>query len=264
MQHPDICLLVVTGGPAVVRAAMLSGKKVIAAGPGNPPAVVDETADIAQAARDIVSGASLDNNIICIDEKVTVVVDSVADRLLDEMEKAGAYRVSLNELHQLEKLLAPEGLKEYTECKTNKKYVGKDARVILADAGIHVSGDPRLIVCDVKECHPFAWTEMLMPVMPVVRQPDVDTAIEYAVKVEGDNRHTASMYSKNIDKLSKMAHAINCSVFVKNAPNYTGLGFGGDAIVNDVYPSPTGEGLTTARDFSRFRRCTLVGAFRIV
>ncbi len=264
MRHPNIPFLAVTGAEAVVRAAMQSGKKVAAAGPGNPPAVVDETADIPRAARDIVMGGSLDNGIICIAEKVTVVVDAVADRLIREMELAGGYLASLNQARMLMAELFAEEPKPETHTPVKRQYVGRDAKVLLEAVGVRVDGDPRLILVDVPAESPFAWTEMLMPVMPVVRVPDVDAAIEYAVRVERGNRHTASMHSRNIDKLTEMGRRINCSVYVKNGPTYSGLGMGGEGCTSFTIASPTGDGLTTARTFSRRRRCSLVGNYGIV
>ncbi len=266
MQHPDADLLVVTGAEGVVKAAMKTGKKVIGAGPGNPPAVVDETADPSKAAADIVLGASFDNNIICTDEKVTVVTEKAADALLREMEKAGGYRASSNQVRVLENTLYEEVPPRGVHSQPIRRFIGKDAAVILREIGVRDLADdaPRLILCEVEPDHPFAWSEMLMPVMPVVRVRDADAAIRYAKEVEAGRRHTASMHSKNIDKLSKMAYEMNCSIFVKNGPNYAGIGFGGEGYTSFTIASPTGEGPTRARDFSRKRRCTLVGAFRIV
>lgn len=263
MSCPDIRLLVVTGAEGVVRAAMQTGKSVVGAGPGNPPAVVDETADIAKAAADIVAGASLDNNIICTDEKVTVAVDSIADRLMGDMVAAGAFRTNAQQTARLVNLLIPEP-QSRRDSKVNRAFVGKDAELILAEIGVRNVGSPRLIVCEVESDHPMAWTEMLMPVMPVVRVRDVGAAIDYAITVEAGRRHTASIHSRNISVLSRMAHDMNCSVFVKNGPNYAGLGFGGEGFTSFTIASPTGHGMTSARTFTRLRRCTLVDAFRIV
>ena len=94
MKHPQVKLLVVTGGPDVVRTALASGKKVIAAGPGNPPVIVDETAEITEAAELIVKGASFENNILCIAEKEVFVVDEVAYELKMQMLKHNAYELS--------------------------------------------------------------------------------------------------------------------------------------------------------------------------
>ncbi len=264
MYHPAVRLLVVTGAEGVVNAAMKSGKKVIGAGPGNPPAVVDETADLKKAAADIVAGASLDNNIICTDEKVTVVVEKAADELVREMVSAGGYLASANQARLLERTLYSEPPARKIHTQPDRRFIGKNAEVILNALGVRDPGDPRLILCEVPPDHPFAWSEMLMPVMPIVRMPDADTAIDYAREVEAGRRHTASMHSKNIEKLSRMASVMNCSIFVKNGPNYAGIGFGGEGCTSFTIASPTGEGLTTARSFTRRRRCTLVGAFRIV
>lgn len=262
MQHPGIALLCVTGGPAVVRQAMLSGKKVIAAGPGNPPAVVDETADIPKAARDIVDGASLDNNIICTSEKETVVVASVCDALKREMIACGCIEVSGGDIDRLcgvifERVEGRQGI-------INKKFVGKNAEVILREIGIEAGPETRLAICEVDRDHPLPWTEQLMPVMPIVRAPNVDEAIELGVAYEGGRRHTAAMHSKNIEKLSKMARMINCSIFVKNGPSFAGLGMGGEGYTSFTIASPTGEGMTSPISFTRERRCTLVDYFRIV
>ncbi len=264
MRDRDVPFLAVTGSEGVVAAAMQSGKKVVAAGPGNPPAVVDESADISKAARDILAGGSLDNNIICIAEKVTVVVEAVARQLVEEMGRAGAYCASANQIRQLQNVLFAREPEPGRHTPVRREFVGRDARVLLEAIGTRVDGDPRLILCEVSPDHPFAWTEMLMPVMPIVRVRDVGEAIDYAVAVEGGNRHTASMHSRNIDVLTEMGRRIGCSVYVKNGPNYAGLGLGGEGITSFTIASRTGDGLTTARTFSRAQRCALVGNYGIV
>ncbi len=264
MKHPDIALLVVTGGPAVVAAAMLSGKKTIGAGPGNPPAVVDETADIPKAAEDIVKGASFDNNIICIVEKEVIAVDAITDQLKAEMKKHGAVELNEFQTKRLEKILIQEPYSCTCHGMVNKNFVGRDASVLLKAIDMQPRGDVRLIITEVPFEHQFVQCEMLMPVLPIVRVADVDTAIDLAKKAEHGFRHTATMHSKNIDKLSRMAREINCSIFVKNGPSYSGLGFTGEGYTSFTIASPTGEGLTTALNFTRERRCTLKDSFRIV
>jgi propionaldehyde dehydrogenase len=259
MTHPGIRLLTVTGGPGVVAAASKSRKKYIAAGPGNPPAVVDETADLRKAARDIISGASLDNNVLCIAEKEIIVVESVADELKKHMRNSGAYEASAREIMQLEKICI--------DAKTgapNRNLVGRNASVILQEIGVRVPDDTRIVLCEVSPDHPFVVEELLMPVIPLVRVGDVYAAIDLAVKVENGNRHTAVMHSKNIDNLHLMARKCDCSIFVKNGPSYAGLGFGGEGCTTMTIASPTGEGITTARSFTRQRRCVIVDSFRIV
>lgn len=264
MGHELTSILVVTGGPGVVRAAMKNQKKVIAAGPGNPPVVVDETADIPKAAKDIVSGASLDNNIICTDEKEVLVVASVADQLKSEMKKHNVVELTREQTEALTSAVIAEPGSEGVEGMANKKFVGQNASVLAKAIGLNISEDVRLLICEVDERHPLVWTEQLMPVLPIVRMPDVDAAIDLAKRCEHDFRHTASMHSKNIDKLSKMAKVMNCTLFVKNGANYNGLGEGGAGPTSFTLASPTGEGFTRPRTFTRERRCALIGSFRIV
>lgn len=259
LRFKGIRLNVVTGGPAVVKAAFAAGKKCIAGGPGNPPVVVDDAADIDQAARGIIAGASFDNNIICVDEKETFVVEKVADKLVETMVGHGAVLLRNHQITRLERLILTAE-KDHTVTR----WVGKNAAEYLKAIDVPFKGDPRLIICEVPFEHPFVQHELLMPVMPIVRTRDVHEAIEMAVKAEHGYGHTASMYSKNIDNLHRMARVSNVSIYVKNAPHFAGLGFQGEGYTSFTIASPTGEGLTTARNFTRERRCALAGHFRIV
>ena len=264
MKHPLINLLTVTGGPAVVNLARQSNKKVIAAGPGNPPSVVDETADIPKAARDLVAGAGFDNNIVCICEKEILVVRQVADRLKAEMCGCGAYELNSEQIKAVTKLVIDRPGRLGDEGAVNKKYVGKNASYIAKQIGLDVPEETRILLCEVDSSHPLVWTEQLMPVIPLVRMDDVDQAIDFAFKCEHEFRHSASIHSTNINKLSKMAKIMNCSLFVKNGSNFNGMGFGGSGFTSFTIASPTGEGFTRARTFTRERRCVLVDNFRIV
>ena len=257
MKHPLIRILAVTGGPGVVKAAMGSGKRAICGGPGNPPVVVDETAHLELAARGITRGASFDNNIICTDEKEVLVVASVADRLKELLAKEGNYFLNERQVKQLEGVVL-EG------DHVNKNFVGKSANVILKQIGVSVPESCRLVMCEVDEQHPFVQHELLMPVIGIVRYPDVAAAIAGAKRVEHGFGHTASMYSTNIDALSAMARTINTSIFIKNGPNFNGLGAEGEGYTSFTIASPTGEGLTTAVSFTRERRCMLKDHFRFV
>jgi acyl-CoA reductase-like NAD-dependent aldehyde dehydrogenase len=260
MTHPGIRLVVVTGGPGVVQAAMKSGKRAICGGPGNPPVVVDETADLRKAGVGIVLGCSLDNNIVCIAEKEVFVVADVADGLKREMVKAGAAEMSRADIAKLEKLVLADD-----RAHPHKDWVGKDAAKIARAIGKTVPDSTRLLLCEVDgEDHPFVQSELLMPVLPLVRVKSVEDGIDAAVRAEHGFGHTAAMYSTNIDALHRMARAMDCSIFVKNAPTYAGLGLGGEGYTSFTIASPTGEGLTTALSFSRERRCTLKDHFRIV
>jgi len=257
MKHPGVALVVVTGGPVVVKAAMSTGKKCIAAGPGNPPVVVDETAILPRAARDIITGAGMDNNIICIVEKEIIAVEAIADRLKQELVRAGAYLVKDSAVSRLIKTVVDDG-------HPSKKFVGKNVSVILHEIGIDVPDDVRIAFFEADESNPLVQLEMLMPIIPMVRVRNVDDAIAMAVRVEHGFRHTAVMHSLNIENMHHFARAANTSIFVKNAPSLAGLGFGGEGYNSWTIASPTGEGLTTALNFTRERRCTLKDYFRIV
>lgn len=260
-RHPEINALVVTGGGAVVQAALMSGKKVIAAGPGNPPVVVDESADLAQAGRDIVLGASFDHNILCTAEKEVFVVETVADRLKKEMLNNGAYELNK---HELQKILAKVLLTKDNRYFPNKEYVGKSAELLLDMIGIKPNRPIKLLITETDENHPLVHTEMLMPILPIVRSPNVEIAIEQAVKAEKGNRHTAIMHSQHITNLTKMARSLQATLFVKNGPSYSGLGLGGEGYATLTIAGPTGEGMTSAKTFTRKRRCVLVDGLRIV
>jgi propionaldehyde dehydrogenase len=263
MRHPGIRLVVVTGGGAVVKAAMASGKRAICAGPGNPPVVVDETAHLDKAGRDIVLGASTDNNIICTDEKEVLVVSSVADPLIRAMTTAGAVLVDKGLVAPLEKVIFTSTDGPGRPAQINRDLIGKNAGVILQKIGMNVPDSVRLGIVEVDEGHPLLWTEQMMPIMPVCRVANVDRAIDLAVEVEGGNRHTAVMHSTNIDSLSRMARACDCSIFVKNGRSQAGLGLEAEGYASFTIASPTGEGLTGPRSFSRWRRCVMVDHFRI-
>jgi len=234
MHHPDIRVLLVTGGPGVVKEALKTTKKVIAAGPGNPPAVVDQTADVDAAGRDIVRGASFDNNVICTDEKTTIVVDSVADRLVQSMVANGAYRLKEHELKRLERVIFKEMGPPNKPGMINQALIGKNAAAILSEIGITVDGDVRLVVAEVRSEHNLVWTEQMMPVMPVVRVQNVDDAIDLAVRSEHAFRHTASIHSTNVDTITRMARAMNCSIFPQL--QRSGRGWRGVHVLLDCQP----------------------------
>lgn len=169
MRHPSIRLLVVTGGPGVVREAMMSGKKAICAGPGNPPVVVDETADLEQAARDIVKGASFDNNIVCILEKEILAVDAIADQLKAIMLQRGAVEITTWQLNRLMKVILTEDHGPGKHGVVNKAFVGKSPHTILREIGVNLETSTRLVLAETDAQHPLVWTEQLMPVIPLVR-----------------------------------------------------------------------------------------------
>ena len=251
MKHKDIPLIAATGGPGVVTAVLSSGKRGIGAGAGNPPALVDETADVRKAAADIVNGCTFDNNLPCIAEKEIVAVDSVADELMDYMiSEQGCYLISKEEQEKLTAtVLTPKGL--------NRKCVGRDARTLLSMIGIQAQENIRCIVFEGEKEHPLIAEELMMPILGLVRAKDFDDAVEKAVWLEHGNRHSAHIHSKNVDNITKYARAIDTAILVKNAPSYAALGFGGEGFCTFTIASRTGEGLTSASTFTKRRRCVM-------
>ncbi|MEG6567300.1 aldehyde dehydrogenase family protein [Thermoanaerobacterium saccharolyticum] len=259
-KSPDIPLLVATGGPGVVTAVLSSGKRAIGAGAGNPPVVVDETADIKKAAKDIIDGATFDNNLPCIAEKEVVSVDKITDELIYYMQKNGCYKIEGREIEKLiELVLDHEGGKT----TLNRKWVGKDAHLILKAIGIDADESVRCIIFEAEKDNPLVVEELMMPILGIVRAKNVDEAIMIATELEHGNRHSAHMHSKNIDNLTKFGKIIDTAIFVKNAPSYAALGYGGEGYCTFTIASRTGEGLTSARTFTKSRRCVLADGLSI-
>ncbi|MBQ7338133.1 MAG: aldehyde dehydrogenase EutE [Clostridia bacterium] len=266
-KSPLIRLLVCTGGPGVVKAVLSSGKKAIGAGAGNPPVIVDDTADIAKAAKDIIDGCTFDNNLPCIAEKEVFVFNNVADQLIDGMMHHGCYKLTLQQADALADIVldkVKDDKGNVIKRVVNRDCVGRDAKVLLAKMGITVGDDIRCIIAEVPFEHLFVQEELMMPILGIVRVANIDEAIDKACKAEHGNRHTAHMHSKNIDNLSRFAKAVETTIFVKNAPSYAGIGFGGEGHTTFTIAGPTGEGITSARSFTRRRRCVMADSFRII
>lgn len=251
MKHKDIPLIAATGGPGVVTAVLSSGRRGIGAGAGNPPALVDETADLCKAAEDIVNGCTFDNNLPCIAEKEIVAVDSVADELMHYMvSEQGCYLASKEEQDALTAVVMKNG-------RLNRKCVGRDAKTLLGMIGVTVPDNIRCITFEGPKEHPLIATELMMPILGVVRAKDFEDAVEQAVWLEHGNRHSAHIHSKNVDNITKYAKAIDTAILVKNGPSYSALGFGGEGFCTFTIASRTGEGLTSASTFTKRRRCVM-------
>ncbi len=265
LVHPGVHLNMVTGGPAIVKAAMSAGKpcKTIAAGPGNPPVVVDETALFPKCAQDIIFGASFDNNVVCVSEKQVIVVEAAQARLLDGMRRdPRAFELSCAQMDKVARLVIRTGRKGSPEPVLNRDYVGRDASVIARGIGLRVPSAKRLLWGVVPNDHPLVWTEQMMPVLPVTVAKDVDAAIELAYQTEGQRHHTAAMHSTNVGNLTRMGRRMACSIYVKNAPTLYGLGMG-EGYASMSIGTPTGDGITKPSNFVRPLQCSLVGYFRI-
>jgi len=265
-HHPKVALLCVTGGPFVVKAASKSGKRVIAAGPGNPPVVVDETANLDRAAQCIIAGASFDNNLLCIGEKEIFVVASVADAFIAAMRRAGAYQLDSAAIDRLTKAAFTfdgDG-GGCARAHVKKDLVGKDVAVLAAAAGVQVPAGTPLLFGETDENHPYVVEEQMMPFVPVVRVPNVDAGIAASVKAEHGYRHTALIHTQNLETATKMARAMNTTLFIQNAASPASLGVGGPGYFSHSIATPTGEGITTPLTFTRERQMVVGDALRII
>jgi aldehyde dehydrogenase len=263
-DHRDVRLLCVTGGPAVGRAALRSPKRAIVAGPGNPPVVVDETADLENAARSIVAGAAYDNNLLCIGEKEVFAVSSIFDELMSAMERAKAYRLDKGQIDALTKLAFVPASDNKEKLVVNKDLIGNDARVLAERIGLKVGSDIEILFGETEACHPFVDHEQMMPFVPFVRTSDVGQAIALAKKYEHGFKHTSVIHSRNVDTISLMGRELDTSLYIQNGASVAGLGSGGEGYLSFSIATPTGEGVTTPLTFCRQRRSTTVGSMRVI
>ncbi|NLF73111.1 MAG: aldehyde dehydrogenase EutE [Candidatus Anammoximicrobium sp.] len=258
-KHRDVKLICVTGGAAVARAALNSGKRAIVAGPGNPPVVVDQTADLERAARSIVQGAAYDNNLLCIAEKEVFVVDQVFDRMTAAMERAGAVQLNSKEIAQLTKnAIVQVGDEKHRHDAPSKEFLGQDASTLARGAGRTVADGVELLFGETDESNPFVPVEQMMPFLPFVRCRDVDEAIAKAKRAEHGFRHTSIIHSNNVRTMTQMGRALETTLFVKNGPCMAALGLGGEGYLSYSIAGPTGEGVTTPLTFTRERRCSMI------
>jgi aldehyde dehydrogenase len=255
-------MLCVTGGPAVGRAALRSPKRAVVAGPGNPPVVVDETADLENAAKSIVIGAAYDNNLLCIGEKEVFAVAAIFDELLEAMTHYKAVRLDARQVEALTKVAFVTDDKG--KQMVHKDFIGQDASVLAEKAGFKVPADTELLFGETNESNPFVDHEQMMPFVPFVRVPNVGTAITLAKKYEHDFRHTSIIHSRNVETITRMGREMDTTLFVQNGPSTAGLGSGGEGYLSFSIATPTGEGVTTPLTFTRQRRSTTVGSLRVL
>jgi aldehyde dehydrogenase len=264
--HEAVRLLLVTGGPGVVKAAMQTGKRAICAGPGNPPVLVDDTPCMKRAAKAIIQGAAYDNNLLCIGEKEVFALEGVADQLMAEMEASGAVRLNSPQLERLTK--AAFTFKEghsagCPEPVVNKELIGKDPAVLARAAGVNIPRDTQLLFAETDAAHPFVREEQMMPFIPVVRVKNVEEGIEASRLAEHNYRHTSIIHSHEVEHMTAMARALDTTLFIKNGPSMAGLGAGGEGYWSYSIATPTGEGVTNPKTFCRVRRCVMVDNLRI-
>jgi aldehyde dehydrogenase len=265
-KNENTRLLLVTGGPMVVKAAMQTGKRAICAGPGNPPVFVDDTCCPTRAAKAIISGAAFDNNLLCIGEKQVFVLDQVADKLMQRMSENGAVKLNPSQLEKLTKAaftITPGQGGGCAQAHTNKDYIGKDPSFLAQAAGINLPSGTQLLFGETDAMHPFVQEEQMMPMLPIVRVKSVEEGIERSLQSEHNYKHTAIIHSHDVENITAMARALDTTLFVKNGPSPAGLGLGGEGYLSFSIATPTGEGITNPRTFTRVRRCVMVDNLRI-
>jgi aldehyde dehydrogenase len=264
--NENVRLLCVTGGPGVVKAAMQAGKRAICAGPGNPPVLVDDTACMKRAARAIVEGAAYDNNLLCIGEKEVFALEKIADQLMSEMENSGAVRLNSAQLERLTQaaFVFKEGQGGgCAEPVVNKDFIGKDPSVLAKAAGVNVPEKTQLLFAETERQHPFVVEEQMMPFVPVVRVKSVEEGIAAAKVAERNYKHTSIIHSHNVEHMTAMGRELDTTLFIKNGPCMAGLGAGGEGYPSFSIATPTGEGVTNPKTFTRVRRCVMVDNLRI-
>ena len=265
-KHEAVRLLCVTGGPGVVAAAMKTGKRAICAGPGNPPVLVDDTACMNRAARTIIQGASYDNNLLCIGEKEVFALDSIADKLMTQMEQNGALRLTSAQLDSLTKAaftFKPGAGGGSSHASVNRDFIGKDPQVLAQAAGISVPSGTQLLFAETDASHPFVVEEQMMPFLPIVRIKSVEEGIARSIEAEHGYKHTSIIHSHNVEAMTAMGRALDTTLFIKNGPCMSGLGLGGEGYLSYSIATPTGEGVTNPKTFCRVRRCVMVDNLRI-
>ncbi len=255
-----VSIMCITGGPAVVNAAMKSGKKSICAGPGNPPVIVDDTVDVAKAANDIIEGGCFDNNLLCIGEKEIFVLESVADKFMRELDARGAVKVGGSALDKITDAVFSKKDGHFT---LKRDLVGKDPYVIGQAAGLSVSEKAPMLYAETDASHPFVIEEQMMPMIPVVVVKSFEDALEGALRAEHNYKHSAIIHSMNVGRMTEMARALNTTLFVKNGPSTCGLGLGGEGYLSYSIATATGEGISNPKTFTRRRRCVMVDNLNI-
>lgn len=265
-KHEAVRILLVTGGPGVVKAAMQTGKRAICAGPGNPPVYVDDTACMKRAAKAIIQGASYDNNLLCIGEKEVFALEGIADKLMDQMSQHGAVKLTNAQLDALTKAaftITPGQGGGCSHAAVNKDFIGKDPIVLAKAAGISIPSGTQLLFAETGADHPFVVEEQMMPFVPIIRVKNLAEGVQRSLDAEHGYKHTSIIHSHDLEALTEMGRALDTTLFIKNGPCMSGLGLGGEGYLSFSIATPTGEGVSNPRTFTRVRRCVMVDNLKI-
>lgn len=231
MADERVDLIVATGGPLMVKAAYRSGNPAFGVGPGNAPALVDDTADLKLAAKRIVASKGFDNSILCTNESAVLAFTAIADRLLDAMKAEKAHICTNEETDMLRKLL-------FTEQGFNISMIGKDATVIAREAGFNASGAKILVTpVDLVQPEEKLVREKLCPVLAFAKVQTIDQAISAARSMmrKSGKGHSAAIHSKNEANIMAFAAAVPALRVAVN----TGCSLGASGYETNLGPSMT-------------------------
>jgi acetaldehyde dehydrogenase (acetylating) len=195
MKHRDVAVILATGGMGLVRAAYSAGKPAYGVGPGNAPAYIERTADVKKAVRDVVTGKTFDNGVLCSSENSVVVDESIAEAVKREFQAQGGYFMSKAEMDAVAKgLVSPQRL-------PNPALVGKSATMIAEKCGITVPADTRVLLAPLEGVgrdYPLS-IEKLCPVLSFYVVRDWREGCERCKQIlrYGGMGHTMSIHSQN-------------------------------------------------------------------
>ncbi len=233
MHHPDIALILATGGSAMVKAAYSAGKPAIGVGPGNVPAYIESSADIKKAVSDIFASKTFDNGVICASEQAIIVDANIEKEVREEVVRQGGYFLSKDEIRVVEKILfSPKGLPA-------SDIVGQSAQFIARKAGITVPDNTRLLVAEldgVGPAYPLS-KEKLSPVIAFYVEKDWRSACERCIEMLefGGMGHTLVIHSNNEDVIREFALRKPAFRILVNTPGSQGA-IGG---TTGLFPSLT-------------------------
>lgn len=223
MQSADIILA--TGGPGMVKAAYSSGKPALGVGPGNTPAVIDETANIVLAVNSIIHSKTFDNGMICASEQSVIVSDKIYDRVREEFMRRGCYLLNAEETEKVRKTIIINGA-------LNAKIVGQSAHTIAQLAGVDVSENTKILIGEVESVdlsEEFAH-EKLSPVLAMYRASSFEDAVSKAYRLieDGGLGHTSSLYINTVTEKEKIEKFYNtmktCRVLINTPSSQGGIG----------------------------------------
>jgi aldehyde dehydrogenase len=219
-----------------------------------------------RAAKAIIQGASYDNNLLCIGEKEVFALENIADKLMSELEKNGAVRLTNVQLDALTKaafIFKPGEGGGCPHASVNRDFIGKDPSVLAKSAGVNIPSGTQLLFAETDANHPFVVEEQMMPFLPIVRVKSLEDGVARSVEAEHGYKHTSIIHSHDVEAMTAMGRALDTTLFIKNGPCMSGLGLGGEGYLSYSIATPTGEGVTNPKTFCRVRRCVMVDNLRI-